>query len=265
RSLAVVDVAHDGHHRRTRLQIFCLVLDVEHAFFNIGFGDALDGVAEFRRHQLGGIGIDHVAGLHHLALLHEELDQINGALSHTLGEFLNGDRLGQHDFTRDLLTRLVVHRTLELFLATTHRRQRTTTGLVTGQRSREGQLAATALFLTLRLRLGGCNFRLDRATLDSGASRRTRSTSTSWLALLLFLFNDRRLDHRLDDRVTAARFFLGTATRFRLCLQTLLLFRLAARGFFALLLAACIFLGAALCLFSSALALFYLTKLRILQ
>ena len=40
RGLAVVDVAHDGDHRRARLQVRRIVGRVEHAFFDVGLGDA---------------------------------------------------------------------------------------------------------------------------------------------------------------------------------------------------------------------------------
>ena len=36
------------------------------------FGDAADRVAEFGRDQFGRVGVDHVARLHDLALLHED-------------------------------------------------------------------------------------------------------------------------------------------------------------------------------------------------
>ena len=55
----------------------------------------------------GGVGVDHVGDLEHLALLHQELDHVDGALGHAVGEFLDGDRLGHHDLADDLLLRLV--------------------------------------------------------------------------------------------------------------------------------------------------------------
>ena len=39
---------------------------VEQAFLDVGFGDALDGVAQFLGDQLRGVGIDHVGDLVHL-------------------------------------------------------------------------------------------------------------------------------------------------------------------------------------------------------
>ena len=56
----MVDVAHDGHDRRARLQLRRIVGGVEHAFLDVGFGDALDGVAKFLGDELRGVGVDHV-------------------------------------------------------------------------------------------------------------------------------------------------------------------------------------------------------------
>ena len=74
RGLAVIDVAHDGHDRRTRHQVLGIVGDVEQAFLDVGLGDAADRVAEFGGDQFGRVGVDDVARLQDLALLHEVLD-----------------------------------------------------------------------------------------------------------------------------------------------------------------------------------------------
>ena len=123
RGLAVVDVTHDRDHRGARYEIFFLVGDVEQAFLDVGLGDAMDRVAEFGGDQLGSIGIDHVAGLHDLALLHEEFDDIDRALRHALRQLLNRDRLGKGHIARNLLARLLVHRPLEFLLAAARGRQ----------------------------------------------------------------------------------------------------------------------------------------------
>ena len=103
----MVDVAHDGHDRRARHQRRRIVGDVEHAFLDVGFGDALDGVAEFLGDELGGVGVDHVVDRHHLALLHQELDDVDRALGHAVGEFLDGDRLRDRHLADELFLRLV--------------------------------------------------------------------------------------------------------------------------------------------------------------
>ena len=54
-----------------------LVGDVEQAFLDVGFGDALHRVAEFLGDELGGVGVDHVGDLGHLALLHQQLDHVD--------------------------------------------------------------------------------------------------------------------------------------------------------------------------------------------
>ena len=94
RSLAVVDMAHDRHDRRARDQGLVRVRRVEQAFLDVGFGDALDGVAHLLGHELGGVGVDHVGDLVHRALLHQQADDVDAPLGHAVGEFLDGDRLG---------------------------------------------------------------------------------------------------------------------------------------------------------------------------
>ena len=69
------------------------------------FGDAADGVAHLLGDQLGGVGVDHVGDLDHLALLHQQLDHVDGALGHAVGELLDGDRLGNDHLAHDLLAR----------------------------------------------------------------------------------------------------------------------------------------------------------------
>ena len=70
-------------------EILRLVGDVEQAFLDVGLGDAADRVAEFGGDQFGGVGVDHVARLQDLALLHEELDDIDRTLGHALRQFLD--------------------------------------------------------------------------------------------------------------------------------------------------------------------------------
>ena len=77
RGLAVVDVAHDGHDRRTRLQRRGVVGSVEQAFFDVGLGDAAHRVAEFLGEQLRGVGVDRVGDLRHVTLLHQHLDDVD--------------------------------------------------------------------------------------------------------------------------------------------------------------------------------------------
>ncbi len=82
RGLAVIDMAHDGDDRRARHQARGIVRRVEQAFFHVGFGDAADRMPHLFGQELGGIGVDHVGDLHHLPLLHQQPDHVDGALGH---------------------------------------------------------------------------------------------------------------------------------------------------------------------------------------
>ena len=116
RGLAVVDVAHDGHDRRARLAgCRSSSLAPMKPVFNVGFRDALDGVAEFLDDQFGGVGVDHVGDLVHRALLHQQLDDVDRALGHAVGQFLDGDRFGNDDFAHDFVARLLHAHGLEAF------------------------------------------------------------------------------------------------------------------------------------------------------
>ncbi len=157
RGFAVVDMAHDGNDRGARLQIALVILDVENAFFHIRFGNALDGVAEFGGDQLGEIGIDHIAGLHHLPFLHQVLDHIDRAFGHALRQFLNGDGFRQHNLAQNLFARLLRMGATHLFLAPAHGRKRAAAlaaaVLVAGNRGYR-QLAAATLAGALGARRG---------------------------------------------------------------------------------------------------------------
>ena len=107
RGLAVIDMAHDRHDRRTRHEILAGVRRIEEPFLDIGFGDPLHGVTEFLGDELRRIGVDHVGDLRHLALLHQKLDDIDAALRHPAGEFLDRDRLGQDHVACELFLNLV--------------------------------------------------------------------------------------------------------------------------------------------------------------
>ena len=107
RGLAVIDVAHHGHDRRTRFGIGGIVDDIEQAFLDVGRGHALDGVAQFLGDQLRGVGIDHVGDLVHRALLHQQPDHVDRALGHAVGEFLDIDGFRDDHLANQLFLRLV--------------------------------------------------------------------------------------------------------------------------------------------------------------
>ena len=97
----MVDVAHDGHDRRTRLQ----ASPASSAASNRPSSTSDSAtrrtrVAEFLGDELGGIGVDRVGDLRHVALLHQDADDVDGALRHAVGEFLDGDRLRDRHFAR---------------------------------------------------------------------------------------------------------------------------------------------------------------------
>ena len=101
----MVDVAHDGDHGRAGLQVLLVGL-ADEAFLDVGLRHALGRVAELLNDQLGRIGVDHIGDLAHLALLHQELDDVDGALGHAVGELLDGDDLGDDHLAHDLVARL---------------------------------------------------------------------------------------------------------------------------------------------------------------
>ncbi len=88
------------------------------------FGDAANGVAHFLGDELGGVGVDHVGDLHHLALLHQQADDVDRALGHAVGEFLNGDRFRDRHVADQLFLRLVRRVALEALGAAAERGDR---------------------------------------------------------------------------------------------------------------------------------------------
>ena len=98
RGLAVVDVAHDRHDRRTREQVIVDILFADEPFLDVGFRNPAHGVAKFGRHQFGGVVVDDVVDLEHHALTHQELDDLNAAGRHPVGQFGHGDDVRNDDF-----------------------------------------------------------------------------------------------------------------------------------------------------------------------
>ncbi len=86
---------------------------IEQAFLDVGFGDALDRMAHFLGDELRRVGVDHIGDLVHLALLHQQADDVDRALRHAVGEFLDGDRFRQRDLAGDLFLLLGVAETLQ--------------------------------------------------------------------------------------------------------------------------------------------------------
>ena len=106
RGLAVVDMAHDRHDRRARLQILGVVVGADETFLDIGLRDAPRRMPELLGDELGRVGIDHIGDLMHLAVLHQIFDDVDAALGHAVGEFLDGDDFGDHHVALNLGLRL---------------------------------------------------------------------------------------------------------------------------------------------------------------
>src|SRR5262249_41605875 len=155
--------------------------------------DALDGVAELLGDELGGVGVDHVVDLRHVALLHQKLDHVHGALGHAVGELLDGDGLRDGDLARELLLRLVAGVPLEALHAAAERGDGTFALLVSAERGNDGEAATVLLCsaarrLRRRRRAGGATgtaTRPRRFVLVGFERRPSGRPSTGWLRGLL--------------------------------------------------------------------------------
>ena len=107
RRLAVIDVAHDGHHRCARHHVGRIVGGVEQTFFDVGLGDAANRVAHFLGDDLRGVGVDHVVDRHHLTLLHHQANNVDRAFRHAVGEIGDGDGFRDRHLAHELFLRLV--------------------------------------------------------------------------------------------------------------------------------------------------------------
>src|SRR6266851_3600635 len=155
RGLAVIDVAHHGHHGRARLDIGRIVDDIEQAFLDVRRGDALDGVTKLLGDQLRGIGIDHVGDLVHRALFHQQPDHVDRAFGHAVGEFLDIDGFRDDHFANELLFRLVRRVPLQALGAAAERRDRALAHVVGIKGGDQGQAPALLRRRRLRGRLRG--------------------------------------------------------------------------------------------------------------
>ena len=113
RGLAVVDVAHDRDHRRTRLG-FGFAGRRRSRSSRLGLGEQrlrivqLRGdrvVAQFGDDDHRGVLIEHLVDRHHLAELHQHLDDLGGLDRHLVRELRDRDRLGHRDVAHGRLGR----------------------------------------------------------------------------------------------------------------------------------------------------------------
>ncbi len=102
RGLAVVDVAHDGDHRRTchRLALVATSQRQQRVFGVVGVGTD-HVVAEFFGHQRGGVMVDGLGDGRHDAHLEQRLDHIAALDGQLLGQIGDGDGVADGDVTHD--------------------------------------------------------------------------------------------------------------------------------------------------------------------
>ena len=151
------------------------VLGADEALLDVGLRHAAHDMAELLGDELSGIGVDHVGDLVHLAVLHQEFDDVDAALGHAVGELLDGDDLGDHDLALDLLLRLR-RDLLLLALAVALQRGKASLALLLVERVGDGEAAAHAPLLA-GPRLDGTLLLLWRASAVRGASSSSSLTT----------------------------------------------------------------------------------------
>ena len=95
----MVNMAHHGHNRRTRNQLFGLILNAFDPQFDVAFRNTAHTVAEFFNNQLGRIGINALRDSRHDAVFHQRLDNLTLTGGHTVGKFLHGNGFRQDHIT----------------------------------------------------------------------------------------------------------------------------------------------------------------------
>ena len=81
-------------------------------------------MTQFLGQELGGIGVDHVIDLRHMALLHQQLDHIHAPLRHAVGKLLDGDGFRNRDLAHEFFFRFVGRVSLQPLHAATKCRHR---------------------------------------------------------------------------------------------------------------------------------------------
>ncbi len=101
RGLAMVDVTHDGHDRRTGDRLAFELQQLGQLFFQRVVADQLDLVAQFFGDQLSGLLIQHLVNGDRRTHLEHELDDFGRFHRHLLGQFGHSDGLADRHFTHD--------------------------------------------------------------------------------------------------------------------------------------------------------------------
>ena len=89
RRLAVVDVAHDRHDRRARLEVLVGVVELRLGVDLVGRVDDLDLLVELVREHLDGVVGQRLGERGHLAELHQLLDDLGDRDAEVLGDVLD--------------------------------------------------------------------------------------------------------------------------------------------------------------------------------
>ena len=186
RGLAVVHVAHDGDHGRTRQH-----LGVLHCRFLVGKGFRIVQrrhhrlVAQFFDHDHGRVLVQGLVDGGHLAQLHELLDDLGGLDRHLVGQFGHSDRLRHVNFQRANLhrRRLGVEIAPVALIATAA--TRTAAPVVAGPPDASAGVAAGRNGLSLRRiagptgrQLGRLDLLVARCSTSGRPSTKANSTST---------------------------------------------------------------------------------------
>ena len=98
RGLAVIDVTHDGHHRRTGQHLESRVGLALQIVLDDIFLAQHGGMAHLLDHQHRGVLFDHLIDGRHDAHVHHDLDDFGGLDRHFLRQFAHRHRLGDRDF-----------------------------------------------------------------------------------------------------------------------------------------------------------------------
>ena len=148
RRLAVIDMAHDGHHRWAGHQAASVIRFAFQADFHVRCAHPLHLVAELMHHQFGGIALDTLGHRRGDAQLHELFHYLDAPHRHAVGKFLDGDGLRHHHLAHHrsgFFAAAGFRRHAALALALAFQRRQAAAAFVLAialQRPRDGKFAA---------------------------------------------------------------------------------------------------------------------------